>query len=241
MIEKALQWIKDQAKPTLVDVDKRTFTTKTLHPVLESIPSPLVIHTLTGIKDYYESLGENGYDDIDGEAPSLHVVSHNEVRLIGALFGPFDQRKTFLTASPPETRGYPFGQWQDPETFIISLQAMFVQDEATRALLRFVTSIKEEDGRTSQDDGISQAVTVKKGVTLVAEEKVPNPVTLRPYRTFLEVEQPAISCVLRLKQGPYISLHEADGGQWRLEAIQNIKAYLQAAMAALGENVPVIA
>ncbi|MFA5382462.1 MAG: hypothetical protein WC356_04795 [Candidatus Micrarchaeia archaeon] len=241
MIKDALQWIKNQAPVQNLTFGGRQYTDQTIVPVKDPSPEPLYLHTLTGIKDYYGSMGNGGYDDIDGEATSLHVVSHAEVRLIGALYGGFQQRDTFLIAKLPETRGYPFGQWQDPETFIISLQAMFVQDEASAALLRFVTSIKEEDGRTSQDDGISQAVTVKKGVTLVAEEKVPNPVILRPYRTFLEVEQPAISCVLRLRSGPQLSLHEADGGQWRLEAIQNIKDYLVAAMAELGQKVPVIA
>ena len=108
-------------------------------------------------------------------------------------------------------------------------------------ILAFIASIKEVSDRTSADDGISQAVTAKTGVALVAEVKVPNPVTLRPYRTFLEVDQPAISCVFRLRQGPMLSLHEADGGLWRLEAIQSIKTYLEKAMEGLGQDIPVIA
>ena len=84
-------------------------------------------------------------------------------------------------------------------------------------------------------------MTARAGIALVTEVKVPNPVTLRPYRTFMEVEQPAISCVFRLRQGPMLSLHEADGGLWRLEAIKSIKAYLDAAMEALDQKIPVIA
>ena len=56
-------------------------------------------------------------------------------------------------------------------------------------------------------------------MTLVTGAKVPNPVILRPYRTFMEVTQPAISCVFRVRKGPELSLHEADGGEWRLFAM----------------------
>ena len=92
-----------------------------------------------------------------------------------------------------------------------------------------MSSIKDETVRISGDDGFTQTVTARAGVALVEEVKVPNPVTLRPYRTFMEVEQPPSSFVLRLRSGdksPNVSLHEADGGQWKLEAIRAIKAFL---------------
>ena len=40
------------------------------------------------------------------------------------------------------------------------------------------------------DDGVSQKATITKGIAGKEDVIVPNPVTLRPYRTFLEVEQP---------------------------------------------------
>ena len=62
---------------------------------------------------------------------------------------------------------------------------------------------------------------------------LPNPVTLRPFRTFTEVEQPASSFVFRAKQkdgGMEFMLVEADGGAWRGEAMRNIKEYMQKAI-----------
>jgi len=58
-----------------------------------------------------------------------------------------------------------------------------------------------------------------------------NPIRLRPYRTFREIEQPASLFVLRLQKGrdgelPRAALFEADGGQWKLEACQAIKHWL---------------
>jgi hypothetical protein len=56
-------------------------------------------------------------------------------------------------------------------------------------------------------------------------------VELRPYRTFREIEQPASKFVLRVKRGgegqkPGCALFEADGGFWKLEAIENIRKYI---------------
>lgn len=59
---------------------------------------------------------------------------------------------------------------------------------------------------------------------------VPNPVTLRPYRTFLEVEQPESKFIFRIREGsdgqPMFKLVEADAGLWKYEAVDAIKKYL---------------
>lgn len=58
---------------------------------------------------------------------------------------------------------------------------------------------------------------------------VPNPVTLVPYRTFLEVKQPPSEFVFRIRDDrgePVFKIVEAEGGLWRNEAMNNIKQYL---------------
>ena len=83
------------------------------------------------------------------------------------------------------------------------------------------------------DNGVSQqTVTTAGGVVLVGTAPVPNPVTLAPYRTFREIEQPESLFVLRMRTGkdgekPTAALFEADGGSWKLEAIKRIAAYLR--------------
>ncbi|NQK92942.1 hypothetical protein HO498_01330 [Streptococcus suis] len=68
----------------------------------------------------------------------------------------------------------------------------------------------------------------------------PNPVTLRPYRTFAEVEQPASQFIYRIDKAGYMALFEADGGKWKLDAINNIATYLKSK---LGEqaNITILA
>ena len=77
------------------------------------------------------------------------------------------------------------------------------------------------------DNGINQTTTVKSGVASLAKATAPNPVTLRPYRTFTEVTQPSSQFVLRINKEAELALFEADGGKWKLEAIKNIADYLK--------------
>ena len=76
---------------------------------------------------------------------------------------------------------------------------------------------------------------------------MPNPVTLIPNRTFLEVEQPGREFVLRIKDSsgaPAFMLVEAEGGLWKHEAMLNVKDFLANALAdetELMKNITIIA
>ena len=74
---------------------------------------------------------------------------------------------------------------------------------------------------------MSQRVTAKTGVATVGNANVPNPVALKPFRTFVEVGQPESEFILRLKEGAQVGLFQADGGAWELNAMANIAEYLE--------------
>lgn len=79
------------------------------------------------------------------------------------------------------------------------------------------------------DDGVSQKTTIKSGIANKTDVIVPNPVKLRPYRTFAEIEQPQSSYVFRIQDGdhgPSFKLVEADGGLWKNATMKKIKDYL---------------
>lgn len=84
-------------------------------------------------------------------------------------------------------------------------------------------------------DGVSQQAIIKTGVTTKDAAFVPNPVSLIPYRTFLEVPQPASDFVFRISEGrggaPAFKLVAADGGLWKSQAVDNVKNYLVKALA----------
>ena len=56
-------------------------------------------------------------------------------------------------------------------------------------------------------------------------------VPLRPYRTFLEVEQPESEFLLRLDDNGNVGLFEADGGMWKQTAKASITAYFEEKLA----------
>jgi hypothetical protein len=226
MISKAIDKLIEISKPVEFQFDGRTYVSKQIHPVKLSEPALLKINTLTGLADY---LHDNN-DNLDTSRLVLHIVSHDMVSLLGPIYGPFLQRNEYIRATcHPDT--FPFGIFIDPESFIIKLQAMFQQDDTMRALLAVVGNIKDERNVTIGDDGISQQITVRVGIARLENTKLPNPITLIPYRTFAEVEQPASQFVHRIRSdgadmSAGLALFEADGSRWKLQAIQNIKEWL---------------
>lgn len=64
-------------------------------------------------------------------------------------------------------------------------------------------------------------------LSLKALVQVKPRVALRPFRTFLEVEQPVSEFLLRLDDDGNVGLFEADGGMWQQTAKASIAAYFE--------------
>lgn len=81
---------------------------------------------------------------------------------------------------------------------------------------------------TPDDERRTIGVSVTAKSTLAATNPVVEikpRVMLRPFRTFLEVEQPESEFLLRVDPDEGIGFFEADGGIWKLEAKKNIADY----------------
>lgn len=78
---------------------------------------------------------------------------------------------------------------------------------------------------STNDNGVTQTVEARQGVALNALIEIKPRVMLRPFRTFLEVEQPESEFLLRVDPDEGIGFFEADGGIWKLEAKKNIADY----------------
>lgn len=126
------------------------------------------------------------------------------------------------------------------ERAIVELQSLYAITEDRDYLLSLLSRIDVNQGVSSVDNGISQEVSVKTGAVLKEQQTVQPIVHLQPYRTFLEVEQPASDFLLRLNKEGHPALYEADGGAWKLEAKRNIAAYLGEKLADLVERGSVV-
>jgi hypothetical protein len=126
------------------------------------------------------------------------------------------------------------------EKAIVELQSLYAVTEDRDYLLALLSRIDVNQGVSSVDNGVSQEVSVRTGAVLKEQQTVQPIVHLQPYRTFLEVEQPASDFLLRLNKDGRPALYEADGGAWKLEAKRNIAAYLGEQLADLVERGSVV-
>lgn len=220
MIKEALEWLVKTANMRTYDIGEQTFSTDKLYPILEPTAAAISVRTLSGLVEYIKS-------EFDGDTRRfmVHVESPTEVSVFDTFNKDMD-RNTFIKAVAM-VPSFPFDRYIDPENFIIKLQAGFEETDDRDILLKVVGNIKDENVRQIGDDGVSQSVVAKVGTATVADVQVPNPVVLAPYRTFVEVTQPQSKFIFRMQTGPSAGLYEADGGAWKLEAMANIKEYLE--------------
>lgn len=193
----------------------------------EEFVDPIQVRSLSGLVDYIKS-------NFDHERELMvHVASPTTVRVFDSLNRDND-RRTYISAQAmlPEIQ---FERYLNRENFNVMLQACFVDSIYKGTVLKFVSSIIEENSVAQNDDGISQRVTAKTGIATRGEVDVPNPVSLKPFRTFVEVAQPESEFVLRLREGGQVGLFEADGGAWELNAMANIKGHLESELEGLIE------
>lgn len=229
MIKEAIDRITELAKPTLSEIDDRTYSDRPLHLISRPLAEPLTVHTLTALVEYLNrNLDMNDLKAVSGLF--VHVESESRVSIQCAL-GAFDrQRETLLLAETYRSCEFPFERWLDQETFITNVLVHFIQTGAREDLMKIVGNLKGEEVRTAVDDGFTQRITAAAGVTKVAEVDIPNPIGLWPYRTFAEVAQPESLYVLRLRRQdgdlPLMALFPISDQRWREEAVEAIKSYL---------------
>ncbi|EAG1758596.1 hypothetical protein BBX37_08150 [Listeria monocytogenes] len=231
MTKEAIQYLMEQGIQPIdrlvsFDNDERWLVinsdgqTKEILPQVFTANNVLEINTLSGFVNYVMA-------NLDRTDKSLivHVKNEHNIYLKGLL--EIDGSRETLAAARAIVPSFDFDYFMDMEQFNIALQSKFVKNKDRDILLQVVGNVSEDKVKSTGDDGVSQAITINQGVATKADVKVPNPVTLAPYRTFLEVDQPESQFIFRMKDGPRGAIFEADGGAWRNQAIVNIREYLK--------------
>ena len=227
MIKEAIEKILFLARPELVkDDDGRQYILRDRDPVIDPYPDYLSINTLSGIVDFFsQNVEPDWWHDC-----FVHVNDYNKVVLYQGACGDFNQRQAIII-STARACGFVFGRSYSYEDFIIALHSQFVQNEDRDYILKFISSVRIDANAKVEDDGISQTVTAKSGLSsLVKDIPIKNVVHLRPFRTFTDIEQPESVFVFRMKieeNKPVFSIHEADGSAWKQTAIELIKNYFK--------------
>ena len=211
-------------EPKVLEINGNTYCNKNLtryhyFPKADS----LSVNTLTSIVDYIK-----GKPEELRESMILHVISPTEVRLYSGLVD--ERNREELMRADAIVNEFQFDRYYDQERFLIELQANFEVSEDLEAILKVAGNVEAKTTANYGDDGVTQKTTIKQGIASKADVLVPNPVTLVPYRTFLEVDQPESQFVFRIKDvggAPAFKIVEAEGGLWKNVAMNRIKYYFE--------------
>lgn len=226
MIKEALAYIVHLACPVINEIDGETYSDKPLNRISYNPKAETInMTTLSSLLDYIKS-------DVDAMLGNMiiHVMSPTKVCMYSEL--DLERSREYVVEVNAQLPYFNFDQFIDHERFCINLQSKFIDTPDRALLLRFAGTVEAGTVAEYGDDGVTQKATIKTGIASKGEAIVPNPVVLQPFRTFLEVEQPASSFIFRMQGNNSIQcgLFEADGGAWKLEAMKNIQKYLTEAL-----------
>lgn len=223
MIKEALQYIVGLNAPHVIEKNGQFFIDKRMER-LDSIPRidhPVELTSLRGMVDYLKS------EIDDHERIFIRVASPRRVEVFSGL----DQNRKRenilrIDCTRPE---FGFNRYISQEEFSIALQTLMEPTTARAQLLAVAGTAEAASIENYSDDGVSQKVTIKDGISSKKTIAPRNPWMLQAYRTFTEIEQPELPYIFRMRKGdesPSFALFECDSGSWETEAKERIKAWI---------------
>lgn len=227
MLKEFVEHIQKTTQPLIQQVGSSTFVikgiggTEELHPAIYH-PDTLPLHSLEALVKMVQtealSVGEPLY---------ITIPDHLTVRCFGQPQPDARYfRQVYYEARATDVPGWdnkvslPFEEMQ------IALRTRFQETEDTPYVQKLLSDISTGAKVTYNDNGVATTVVTKKGIDLQSNQTIRPIVSLRPYRTFQEVEQPESVFLIRINDRG-ITFLEADGGMWKLKARETVKAYLE--------------
>ena len=221
-----IQKIVDLAPVTNFTISDLPYISKELHLVVPPQVGVLKVSTLDG----FVNLLEAGVDPdvVSPSAVLIHVTGPSNAELVQREADKYGRRQTHIVATLLEglTKFPYFNQFGAQEDFVIGLQAHFQENQDLLDLIQLASHIDIKDQVSLVDDGRAQEVTIQRGVAFKEKAETKKRTTLKPFRTFRELDQPASDFIFRVKAGGGFALFEADGGAWKITAIAEIAAWL---------------
>lgn len=233
MLKAVVEKILEISSPELREVDGRMFSVGEGNSVREVRPE----------LDYADGITLNSLDSlvkmVKTEALQTYstpiyitVPSHLKVECFAQPNPDLRYaRQYFYTAIATDVPGWEESTGLKFEEAMIAIRTRFQESADSAYTLKLLSDITTGAKVTYSDNGVATSVVTKTGVALQTNESIRPIVTLKPYRTFQEVEQPASQFLIRINERG-INFVEADGGMWKLSARETIKAFLCDALSA---------
>lgn len=222
MLKEAIQYLVSMKDNKTYDINGEIYSDNELFRIAPHVDRPTLI-AVSGL-DSIVKLVHNELDMFDNLPLFIRVVNARKI----LVFSTYDDimRRDCLYEATCDVPGFRDG-FREYEKAIIELRSRYIPGEGVDYLLDLLSRIIKNNGVTTSDNGVSQEVEARQGISLKAMVSVRPRVSLRPYRTFLEVEQPESEFLLRLDDDGNVGLFEADGGMWELEAKCRICAFFE--------------
>jgi hypothetical protein len=199
------------------------------HPVPPVATPVLQLATLSGLVAAFTS---NVDKFASKGASAVQVESFDSVALVSLEADEFGRRHVWARAKSNEVNPFKFGEYLEPETFLITAQAGFMPiDGHYTNMLKLCSSLKAGSSVQVADDGYSQKVVIQEGGVTHGEVELPPRVALRPYRTFREVDPVESEFLLRFKAQkealPLAALISVDAGRWKTDTALVVADWLR--------------
>ncbi len=227
MIRDAIQKIQDlvleNKKELKVDINGDIYTERKLERVDKYIPKRNHMR-LSNLTSLVEMIKRDLKDD-NTDLPLRLIVKEKEVNVYSSLDVNKDREQLYNVIA--QVADINFNNHLSVEEMIIQLQTNFEDTDNKSKLINKISKLSQGVSVEVADDGISQSVVQKTGVTTTETVDLQPLVRLIPKRTFHECKQPEQLFLLRINKHMQIALFDAAGGIWKHHCQESIREYLK--------------
>lgn len=227
MIKSAMKYIADlvesKRKIESIEIKGATYTECNLSRIDEYVPRCECLD-FTDLDGMCENVAANLEMNCHN-LPLTFVVEPQEVR----VYSHYDvnKKRELIFRARSQHPSIPFGQFLDIEHMVIVLQTCFEDSDNKNNLIQLISNISKEQKVSLEDDGITQKVVVREGITTKQTVAVPPLIRLAPFRSFYELERDNQLFLLRVDRNGRVALFDADGGSWKHWTQKAIRSFLE--------------
>lgn len=231
MLKEFIQHIQQTTQPQITTIGKSTFAVNAdgdaneIRPIIDH-QNTLDLHSLDALVKLVRTEATRVEDLL-----YITVPDHMSVRCFGR---PLQEerwhRQIYYDVKATDVPGWGEKVQMSFDEMQIALRTRFQQTQDMPYVQKLLSEISTGAKVTFNDNGVATTIVTKKGIDLQANETIRPIVTLRPYRTFQEVDQPESIFLIRINERG-ITFVEADGGMWKLKARETVKAFLEEKLA----------
>lgn len=224
MLKEAIEKILSLSTPSIDEINGIKYSDKKLNIIEQPPFNKIQISSLKSLVDYANDFNERV------KKVFILVETYNFVKVITKATN--EERKCHTVATClAKSSEFPIEHYLPSENFIVHLKENFVYGQNIKDIIKVVGNTMSTSSIKTNDDGISQSVEVKSGVVSVKKVEIGQIITLNPYRTFNEIDQPNVEYFIRAKKdkdGNVLwALFEIKDKIWESLCVENIKEFIE--------------